>query len=293
MNAIKRFVVLSFLAVAVLFSNTGCSTVVEPGYEGIKVVNTGAKRGVDTTAATTGRIWFGFQEHVETYPISWQNYVFTASSNEGNKLDESLSFNALGGAQITADVGIVYRVRPGVSPRFYLEYNKTMEQFLHGIMRNELRDAINREASKVPPTELLSTGKAGVLDRAKADLQNGPLGKYLEFQTVSFVHSLRPDKQIMESINNVIAATNNAQAEVQKALGMAAAARGDSAASVIKAKGRAEANDLLNKSLTAGVLQWEWMQRWDGAVQKVGGSNSSLIQIPGDMLQSSPRTPKK
>lgn len=280
----RRLAVLGLVLVAVSML-TGCSVVVSPGSEGIKVVSTGAKRGVDTTAATTGRIYYNpVNESIQVYPISWENYVFTASLNEGKQVDESISFNASGGAQITADVGVVYRVKPGRAPAFYLEYAKTKEEFLHGIMRNELRDALNREASKVPPTELMSSAKAEVLDKVKADLGNGPIGRYIEFQTISFVHSLRPDPAIMASINNVITATNNANAAIQAARGKMEAARGDSAQVLIRARGNAQANELLNASVTAKVLAWQFYQTWDGRVSVVGGSGTTLTQIPGSVF---------
>lgn len=279
-QAFKRYHLVVLLALVAMFLATGCSVVVDPGSEGIKIIRTGANRGVDTTAATTGRIFYNpINQSIEVYPVSWQNYVFTASPHEGKGVDESISFNAAGGAQITADVGVVFRVKPGSPPKFYLEYAKTMEEFLHGIMRNELRDALNREASKVAPTELMSSAKAAVLDSTKADLTRGPIGRYIEFQTVSFVHSLRPDPTIMASINNVIAATNNANAAIQTARGKMEAARGDSAQSVIQARGYAEANALLNASVTDRVLSWQYYKTWDGRLPMVTGG-STLTQIP-------------
>ena len=44
-----------------------------------------------------------------------------------------------------------------------------------------------------------------------------------------------------------------------------------------QAQAQADANDLLNKSLTELVLQNKMLEKWDGAVPKVSGNDSSLL----------------
>jgi hypothetical protein len=58
-------------------------------------------------------------------------------------------------------------------------------------------------------------------------------------------------------------------------------ARGDSALSVIRAKGQAEANRLLQSNLTEVMLQYEVVKKWDGKLPVYQGSGgNSIINVP-------------
>lgn len=281
LDRLSALLVVPFLIGLALLSSS-CGKVVQPGFEGIKIRNLGANRGVDTTANRTGWVGYGWQEHVEVYPVHWVNYVYTASKDEGSPTDQSISFNSAQGIPITADVGMVVRVKPGATPKLYEEYKQSMDNLVQNLIYNEVRDCLNREGGQRQTIDIMSTGKAALLDSVKADLNNGPLGRYLEWQTVSFVHNPKPDPEVQKSINNVITAANNAQAAVQNALANVNGARGDSAAAVIRATGTAEANNKIRASLTPEVIQWALIHRWDGhrATVEGGGGLGTMLTIP-------------
>jgi regulator of protease activity HflC (stomatin/prohibitin superfamily) len=68
-------------------------------------------------------------------------------------------------------------------------------------------------------------------------------------------------------------ATGEANAAIAKA-------EGDAQATLTKAKAQAEANDLLSKSLTPPLIQYEQLQRWDGRLPLfTGGGGVPLMDI--------------
>jgi regulator of protease activity HflC (stomatin/prohibitin superfamily) len=75
-----------------------------------------------------------------------------------------------------------------------------------------------------------------------------------------------------------------AEQDVTQATGQAnavkAQAEGDAQAILTKAKAQAEANELLAKSLTPPLIQYEGLQRWDGRLPLfTGGGGTPLIDV--------------
>jgi hypothetical protein len=127
--------------------------------------------------------------------------------------------------------------------------------------------------------EIIGPGKGRLLELVRRDLNSGPLGQFVYFETVSFVHNPRPDAAVQAAINNVITAKNNAEAAIAKATAAVNSARGDSAASVIQAQGRAQANVLLRASLTPEVVEWEKLQRWNGQLPQVSTGAGVIVGL--------------
>lgn len=281
---------LILMSAILAFGSSSCGVkTIPPGWEGIKVNNVGSRRGVEDYPIMTGRIFYNpFTENVYEYPVSKQNYIWTANSGEGKSADESIGFNSVEGTSITADVGAVFNVKPGKTPHLFMTYRADIEVLRDGVIRNEVRDAFNREAGRMKVMEIIGPGKAALLDAVKHDLNIGPLGQYVDFETVSFVHSPRPDAQVQAAINNVITAMNQAtaaeavvrqkRAEAEQEI---ATARGDSAAVVIRNTGDAEGNRRLQTSLTDQIIRYQLASRWDGHMPQVttgGGSPAVLFQ---------------
>ena len=58
-------------------------------------------------------------------------------------------------------------------------------------------------------------------------------------------------------------------------------AQGDKEAAILRAQGRAEANRLLQQSLSPIVIQQQFLEKWDGKYPTyTGGSSGMLLQIP-------------
>lgn len=104
---------------------------------------------------------------------------------------------------------------------------------------------------------------------------------------ISFVGAMRVDDLVEKSINMTIQATQKAieaenkirQSEAE-ARQKVAEASGEATAILTVAKAQAEANEMVNKSLTKNVIQYKIISKWNGILPMVTGETMPLIDIP-------------
>lgn len=285
-NVVRTFILIA-LAAVVVASMTGCGTTIPAGEVGIKVNQWGTNRGVQDYPLATGRIMFNpITEDVFKFPTYKQNRVWTKDTHEGSAHDESITFNSLEGAVINADIFISYSFEAAKVPSIYVEFRQTAETITDVYIRSEVRDAFSRAASTMKVTDIFGRGKADLERTVLADLQRrlGPRG--FKIDAVSFVGALRVDKDVANAIHAVIVATQRAieaqnkivqsQAEAQQNI---ASARGDSLADVIRAMGKARANEELTRSLNPSVLEWARLNKWNGVLPTVTGGATPFINV--------------
>lgn len=281
----KRNKVLSFLVfVFMIFMFVSC-TMVEPGYEGIKVVKSGGNKGVQNAPIQTGRVWFNpFTTDVVEYPIFTQMVTWTKASTEGSTNDDSISFQSAESTTMNADISFAYRIKSGFAGKIFMKYKcDDIEDLTWKNMRSWVRDAITLAAPGYSTIDIMGTKKAEVLNRAIEILNSRLNDDGFEIDTLAFVGEIRVDANIEKSINNVIqstqdaiAAENRVKVSTAEANQAIEAAKGD----LEVAKMKAEANRILQQSLTEAFLRYKAIEKWDGVMPKVSGSTGMpLIDI--------------
>ena len=307
---VGALVILAFVGSLIV----GCSSVtrIDVGHIGVKVKLAGSDRGVQDMQLKTGWVWYNpLAEQIIEFPVSVQNIVLSASRNEGNSpqdkgqdhgVDESITFSSIEGVNANADVGFSFHIDPPQAPHLYARFRQNdMRELAYGYMRNVLREAFSEVASKMPIQEIYGAGKSRMITEvtAKCGANLGRDGIIIDQLTIN--GALRLPQNVADSINNAMAATQNAiQSEnkvrqvkaeadqtVTTATGAAEAARqkatGEADALVIKtkaeaetrlvqAKSQAEANRILNSSLTPAVIQYKYAESWDGKLPQYSGS---------------------
>ncbi len=78
--------------------------------------------------------------------------VWTRSLNEGGPSDKSITFNSREGAIINADVGLSYSFDGNKVPELFVEFRQPAEVITNIYIRNKVRDALNRESSRMSVT---------------------------------------------------------------------------------------------------------------------------------------------
>lgn len=274
------------LALLMLLGASGC-TKVEPGYVGIRVKLYGRQRGVQDYPIVTGRVWYNpWTEEIYQFPTFLQNVVWTKAPYEGRSVDESITFNSREGAIINADVGLSYLFDGNKVPELFVEFRQPAEVITNIYIRNKVRDALNREASRMSVTDIYGIRKQDLLNNVKSDLEQELGAKGIHFDTVSFTSGLRVPPQVEESINAAIEATQRAvQAQNKVAQSKAEAeqriaeANGIAQSVMIKAKAQSDANQLLNSSLSPMLIQYEALQKWNGTLPQVTTGAVPFINV--------------
>ena len=263
-------------------------TRVEPGYVGIKVNMYGTQRGVEDFPIITGRVWFNpWTEDIYKFPTFMQSIVWTKDATEGSPNDDSITFNSIEGAVINCDVGLSYSFDPAKVPSIFMEFRQPAETITWGYMRSQLRDSFSRNASTMKVTEIFGSRKQELLTNVKKDMETllGPKG--FKIDMISIVGAMRVDKQVENSINAVISASQKAiesenkvrqaQAEAQQKI---ATADGEAQSILKVAEAQAQANALLTQSLTPALIEIKAIEKWNEIMPTITGGATPFIQIP-------------
>lgn len=294
------------LALIIGLIATSC-TRVSPGHVGVKVNNWGDNKGVDSYPVVTGfQTYNPITTDIFEFPTFAQNHVWDGE-------DEEITFNSKEGAVVTADVAISFAIRPDRVPFVFTKFRKGLEDITHVFLRSEVRDVMAREASKTDVVKIFGEGKQDFLNHVTEEMRNR-LGQDFEFYLISFVDSLRCDKNVMHSINVTIQATQDAisaqnkvvqaTAEADQAIASAKGqaesvrlnavaiaestrlqAQAEAEKITMIAKAQADGNMLLSKSLTPQLIQSQQIQRWSGAVPTFMAGNNGpmpLLMIQAD-----------
>ena len=281
------------LALAV--GSTGCAwTVVEPGYEGIRVHMVGTDRGVDAYPIVTGRVWYNtITYNVYKFPTFLQRVVWTRDEREGSRNDESFTFRSQEGYSFNIDVGFGYSFIPGQTPYLFEKYRREANAITDGPFRDIVREAFVEAGSQMEGLDILGAGVTDLNEAVTARVRE-VLGQEVIVEYVNMVGQPRVDSRVEESINAVIEATQRAneaeetvrqrqfeaQQRVEQATGTANALR-------IEAEGRADAIRIEAEALrqqgpgAATLVQMRSIEKWDGQMpQFVGGGAMPFITVP-------------
>jgi regulator of protease activity HflC (stomatin/prohibitin superfamily) len=285
-QVMKRFMVLMSLVLALAVS--GACTRIGPGHVGIKVSNAGSDRGVNKDAITTGWVFYNpMLSSVYEWPTYVQQVVLTASAQEGNPVNEEITFTNADNMAIAADIGFSYSLDPQKVPEFFNKFlTDDMLKFSHGYMRSLIRDKFNEVGSKYKIEQIMGDN-AQFIAEVKAAVQKecDPFGVKLESQ-FGFIGAPRPPKSVVDMINSKVAAVQlaqqkqnelvQAQADAAKTV---ATAEGAAKSLTLTAKAQAEANRILSESLTPNLIELKRIEKWDGKYPLSTQGSVPVLQI--------------
>ena len=284
---------MTFMGLFAMFVMTSWEKV-PSGYVGVKVNLLGGEKGVDVQTLGVGRYWIGVNEDLYLFPTFTQNYVWTADSREGSETDKSVSFQTVEGLTVNADVGITYTINPDKVPEVFQKYRKGVTEITDTYLRNIVRDEMNRVSSTMKVDAAYGAGKAELMSQTLKAVQDkvGPSGILVE--SIYLVSDLRLPQNVVDSINLKIAATQKAEqrnneiatAEAQAKV-VEAEANGRAKSILVEAQAQAEANRLLSQSMSDVLVKYRAIEKWNGEMPKISGSNGTMIQVD-KMLEAVP-----
>lgn len=272
----------ALLGLVLMLNITGC-TKVESGNSAVRVSLYGDDKG-DIETLPAGKYWPEVGKEIYKFPTFTQNYVWTASEDEGSPNNESIDFQTKDGLRVNGDFGIAYHIEPENVKTVFLKYRRGVDEITDVFMRNMVRDALSTAGSKMGVENVYGKGKITMMEQVNAAVKATAAESGLTVENVYIVGTLRFPEQVEQSINAKIAATQKAQQrenEIREAEAEAkkveAAANGEAAAKLTVAKAEAEANQIISKSLTPELVRYQTVLKWDGQLPKVNGSSAGLM----------------
>jgi regulator of protease activity HflC (stomatin/prohibitin superfamily) len=281
-NLLAAFVI----AFAAIFA-TACNTWVEPGYAGIKVVATGSQKGVDDYPIQTGRVYYNpYNETVLVYPTFVQSVVWTKNPQEGNPVNEEITFTNKDKFPIAVDVNLSYQIKQEKIPAFYVKFRSDdLRTFTNGFMHTVARDTFNEVGGKYGIDAIMGDN-AEFLGEVRQKLQTRltPLG--VELVQFGIVGAPRPPSDVANAITASARATQlatqiqNELAQTQaEAMKQVAQAEGAAKARTAQAEAEANANRKIGESISPTLVEYMKIQKWDGKLPTVSGGGTPLINI--------------
>ena len=256
-----------------------CFNQVSPGEVGVVVNMLGDERGVEVKENTIGIHFIPPWKTMYIFPIFEQNHQWTGS--------DRFTFQTSEGLPVTAEIGITYHLKSDRIHELFARYRRGMEEITHLFIRNNIRDYINRYASKMKIEDLIGPKKEDFFKDVRTSIQGELDDLGFVVTHVYTIGQFDVPENVKAALNDKIAATQRAQqrenelreAEAQ-ARKVVAETEGAAKSKLIKAKAESEANNLMSKSITPELLQWNSINKWDGKMPYALGGQGMPFIIP-------------
>jgi regulator of protease activity HflC (stomatin/prohibitin superfamily) len=281
---IKRVfgLIVGLIVVLVLLPTT--VTYVNPGFVGIVIHRAGG--GVDRVPLGPGlHMRNPLTTGIEEYPVFMQTLILTKSSTEGSALNDEINVNSKEGQPISLDVSMSFELDQDKAPQLYTTFRRDIQAIQHGYVKQSIRQALQEVIGNEEIAAVIGPKKAEAVNQTQM-LLSQRLAQYGIVVKQFTINELRAPPAVIEAINqkNVIqqqalTSQNELQKNTFQAQGDSIKAMGHAKAILAEAEAQAKANELLARSVTANLVQYEMAKKWDGKMPQVAGGAMPLLQL--------------
>ena len=198
------------------------------------------------------------------------NTMFVYDVRE-KQIEESMSVLSSNGLNIKLDVTV--RVNPNYENIGNL-HEKFGREFLSSLVRPEIRASVRKIIGRFNPEELYSTRRDEVETQIAAVLDSPLNQNYVEMRAV-----LIRDIELPEKVRSAIESKIEAEQQALKYEFILAQERKEAERRIIEAEAKAEANRILNASLTSNILRDKGIE---ATLDLANSPNSKVIVVGGD-----------
>ncbi len=278
-------VVALVLLVGVMISKSMVAYI-EPGHVGIVIHRGGG--GVDPTPLGPGfHVRNPLMTQISEYPTFMQTLVLTQSTTEGSVNNDEINVNSVEGQPLSLDISMSFELLPDKVPALYSTFRTDVQTIQHGFIKQAIRQSLQEVVGNEEIAQILGPKKAEVVSRTQALLQKrlDPYGIEVKQFTLN---EFRAPKAVMDAISlknvmqqQALTAQNELQKNTFQAQGDSIKAAGRAKAILTEAEAQAKANELLSRSITGSLVQYEMAKRWNGQMPQVTGGAMPMLQLPG------------
>ena len=207
---------------------------------------------------------------VKCMSIRTEVYTMSSTTNEGKvKGDDAIVVLSADNLSVPMDLTVRYHLIPSEAARVYRDIGPN---YVSKIIRPTTRTAARNAAVKFKAVDILSTKRAEVALLIAKELTKDFFAKGIELERVQ-LRNVTPPKKVREAIEAKIAA----EQETQRMEFVLQKAKKEAEVRIVEAKGIAEAQRIINQTLTKNYLQHEAIQ----AYTKLAGSpNTTFVIMP-------------
>jgi regulator of protease activity HflC (stomatin/prohibitin superfamily) len=281
---IRRVLMLIVGLVVALVLLPTTITYVNPGYVGIVIHRAGG--GVDKTPLGPGlHLRNPLTTGIEEYPVFMQTLVLAKSASEGSYSNEEINVNSKEGQPISLDVSMSFELDQDKAPGLYSTFRRDITTIQHGYVKQSIRQALQEVIGNEEIAAVIGPKKAEAVNQTQM-LLSQRLAQYGLLVKQFTINELRAPPAVIEAINQknvmqqqALTAQNELQKNTFQAQGDSIKAAGQAKAILSLAESQAKANDLLSRSITANLVQYEMAKKWDGKMPQVSSGAIPLLQL--------------
>ncbi len=257
----------------------GSFTIIQPGNVGV-VFNrwSGALKTVGQGVA-----WrVPWVTQVQSYPVALRTYTMVQRGAEGSmRGDDSIDLPTKEGQHIRQDISVTYNTSQEKAADVFRSFRGAdISDIESTFIRRTIITVSQNAAGQVSLTDLISNQRGQLQTRIQDDLQHEMNKMGFVVDKVNLGASHLPDV-IEKQLQQKMAAQQQAQQadyELQRQQTLAKAkvaeAEGEAQSTLVKAKAQAEANRLLQESLTPLLIQNKAIDRWNGSLPQFTGGGA-------------------
>jgi regulator of protease activity HflC (stomatin/prohibitin superfamily) len=278
----KAFTAL--VALVILIGIYSSYTVIAPGNTGVIFnVWTGSLRAVPQ-----GIAWrMPWITQVQSYPTSLRTYTMVQRAGEGSSRDDdSIDLPTKEGQHIRQDISVTYNTTEDQAAQVFKSFRGAeMEEIESTFVRRTVITVAQNAAGQMSLSEVISSKRNDLQDLIQKNLEAELKKMGFSLDKVNLGASHLPQALEAQMQQKMAAQQQAQQAEYelqkQEMLAKAAVAKaeGEAQSILVHAKAQAEANRLLQASLTQALIQTKAIEKWDGVLPQVASGATPFIDM--------------
>lgn len=246
---------VAVIGIIVLFLVMFAVERIDSGQTGIIVNLAGSERGVDDAKVETGWVVYNrFAKQLFEYPAFAQIVDYEPFDIQDKK-----------GTIFKTDPTIEYFIEREDAKVVFLRYRKTTEELEQSVILTEVKNAY-KDVAGLYETDSLINNRPAFEKEALLKERLSTRG----FTFTNIQSSVKPNDVLQAAIDEKNTAVQNAlKVENEKKAAIAEAEK-----VVAAAKGKADANRILQQSITPELIQLKAVEKWDGKLPLSTGGNT-------------------
>lgn len=274
-------VVVAVVALTVLMSSY---TIISPGYTGV-IFNiwTGSLRTVGQGLAF--RVpWI---TRVQSYPTALRTYTMVMRQAEGSEIgDDSIDLPTREGQHIRQDISVTYNTSEEKAAHVFRSFRGAPVQDIENtFIRRTIITVAQNAAGQMSLSEIISAKRGDLQAAIEKNLEGEMTKMGFVLDKVNLGASHLPPA-IENQMQQKMAAQQQAQQaeyelQKQETLAKAAVAQADGEARsvLVRAKAQAEANRLLQSSLSPTLVNYRAVDKWNGQLPQVTSGATPFLDL--------------
>lgn len=278
----KAAIIVAAVVLVVLFFSS--YSVISPGNTGVIFnVWTGSLRTVPQ-----GIAWrFPFVTQVQSYPTALRTYTMVRRAGEGSSSgDDSIDLPTREGQHITQDISVTYNTSEDLAAQVFKAFRGAdIFDIEATFIRRTIITVAQNTAGQMSLSEVISSKRNELQDNIQKTLsvELEKMGFHLDKVNLGASHLPESLEKQMQQKMAAQQQAQQAEYELQKQQMLAKAevakAEGEAQSILVRAKAQAEANRLLQATLSQGLIQSKAIDKWNGVLPQVAGGSTPFVDL--------------